>query len=635
MMVRSDPSSIRSRLSSTPARALLLAAIALTTACDLIEEAAPQPRKARIDRSRMIDLDVPRVMRGTIAAETIVRGYNPVIVRGYGLVVGLDGTGSADIPPPLRAYMRTEMSRRGIGQESSGFGHLSPDRMLDSEDTAVVIIEAIIPAGAVGREVIGRTRIPGTGFDVRVYAHPASGTTSLEGGRLYTSELRPVGQRELPPLGSRQAAALAEAGGPIFVNPFIDAADSNDAVNRTVGRIMNGGEVLKDIPIKLRLASPNHTRAEIIQNSINAAFPQEPGQKEKTAHGKSDELIIVTVPPSYRHHSDDFVELLRHSSIRRSGAEGVALSVKRAVLANAAQAYDASWRWQAIGVRALQTLKTMYDYPEDIPRLAALRAGAKLDDPQVIPHLIDMAKSASYEPRRQAVQLLGELRLDPRIDRAMRELLNDDDVDVRLAAYEAQVLRFDPNITRHRIDGKFVLDVVECDTPMIYVTQVGEPRIAIFGRDIEIERPSFVDAWAGRFLMKASADEDLIEVYFRPKNGGERIIERTSPDLEGIIQFLGHHTTVERPEPGLSMSYGDTVAALYEISRQGAVKVDFKFEQDRVRAAILQQQDDTSYESRPEFSDPDYDFLKPVGDDPDLASSDLDDLLPPTKLDGR
>ena len=56
-------------------------------------------------------------MRGTIASETIMLGYQPVVVRGYGLVVGLDGTGSRDIPPALRAHMLAEMARRGIARE--------------------------------------------------------------------------------------------------------------------------------------------------------------------------------------------------------------------------------------------------------------------------------------------------------------------------------------------------------------------------------------------------------------------------------------------------------------------------------------------------------------------------------------
>ena len=58
--------------------------------------------------------------------------------------------------------MTAEMTRLGIGDPRTGWDHLSPDRMLDSEDTAVVVVEGVIPPGAP----------KGLTFDVRVFALP-------------------------------------------------------------------------------------------------------------------------------------------------------------------------------------------------------------------------------------------------------------------------------------------------------------------------------------------------------------------------------------------------------------------------------------------------------------------------------
>jgi hypothetical protein len=58
-----------------------------------------------------------------------------LFVRGYGLVAGLRGTGSRDIPPQLRAHMIAELARLGFGSERSGLGDLKPETMLDSPDT--------------------------------------------------------------------------------------------------------------------------------------------------------------------------------------------------------------------------------------------------------------------------------------------------------------------------------------------------------------------------------------------------------------------------------------------------------------------------------------------------------------------
>jgi flagellar basal body P-ring protein FlgI len=628
---------MRQRLSRSTGPSVLLTLLIILTVmfggCSGIEKAKPRPQSARTDRS--IDLDVPRAMRGTIASETIMLGYQPVIVRGYGLVVGLNGSGSREIPPALRAHMLAEMARHGIGQESAGLGHLNPERMLDSLDTAVVIVEGVIPPGSVGKVTRRGAQMPGTSFDVRVVADPRGGTTSLEGGRLYTTELRPALAGEtLPPVGSRQAAPLATAGGPIFVNPFAGPEEAGrETIDRTVGRILNGGEVIEDMTLKLRLATPSHARAEIIQNALNTRFPREPGQADETARGESDETIAITIPPSYRSSPDDFVELLRHTTIRQANAEAIASSIRTVVVNDPSFYMTAAWRWEALGRRALPIIRDLYDHPAELPRLAALRAGARIGDPLVTPYLVSMAQSASVESRRQAVALLTDMDLDPRVDQGLRSLLSDDDVEVRLAAYEGLIKRADPSITRYRVDEKFVLDVVPSETPMIYITQIGEPRIAVFGEDLRIQQPMLVNTWSGRLMMQADGDDEQIEVYYRPEYGSERLIEHAYPNLDAFVQFLGHETTIEAPEPGLGLTYSETIGALYAIVQDGYIAADFKSQQDRVLAAIIRQGQETEIERRPEFADGPVETKEPGWvDGPKSGSSDLERLAPPPSI---
>ena len=539
-------------------------------------------------------------MRGTVASAAVFDGYRPVIVHGYGLMVGLNGTGSRDTPPGVRAYMLAEMARQGIGSERSGWGHLKPEAMLDSLDTAVVIVEGLIPPAAV----------EGARFDIRVYADPRTATISLEGGRLYTTPLRPaLGGQRLPPTGSRQPFPLAHGRGTMFINPFAEpGAMGRDAINRTSGRVLHGGVVLKNLPLKLILATPSHSRASILQGAINARFPQEPGQRSPTAHGESDESLAITVPPSYRDSTQDFVELLRHTTIIQSGAEGVAASIRRYLLTNPSMAHHASWRWQALGKRALPQIKDLYDHPEELPRLAALRAGAKLDDALVVPHLIEMAESATPDARRQAIVLLQDMRLNPQIDGALRGLLNDADIEVRLLAYEALVKRRDPYMTRHAVDDKFLLDIVESDKPMIYITQVGQPRIVLFGASLSLEAPITMRAWSNQLMIKGDKGDEQVEIYYRPPNSQEGIINRVEPDLEELVRFFGHQTTIEAPAPGLGLTYGQTVGALHQIWRQGYINADFKAEQDRILAAIVRQQGQRTIPQRPEFSTPEEDI---------------------------
>jgi hypothetical protein len=572
-------------------------ALAAGAACSSIERTDRPQRASRAEIAESID--VPLIMRGTIASQSIVEGFQPVIVHGYGLVVGLDGTGSSDVPPDVRAHMIALAARHGIGSERSGWGYLSPEALLDSPDTAIVVVEGVIPPAAP----------EGVRFDVRVFAHPTSATTSLEGGRLYTTELIPasrpdVGQRMLPPTGSRTAGSLAEAKGALFINPFAEpGAVGRDTIDRRTGWILNGGEVTKDMPMKLRLITPSHGRALAIQTAINTRFVQEPGQPDPTARGESDEAIRITVPPSYYDDTDTFVELVRFTTIRQDSAERVAMTIRRYLLDNPAMSSTAAWRWEALGPRALPVVRDLYDEPSELPRLAALRAGARLDDPLVTPHLIEMAERGSPESRRRALDLLGGMGVDPRIDNALKWLLNDDDLEVRLGAYEALVERRGPGVERLAVDDKFALDIVESDKPMIYISQAGLPRLAVFGTDLQVTTPLTVTAWSKRFMMMGDGEGDEVEVYYRPSHATRGATHLVDAHLPSLIRFLGHTTTPDKPLPGLGFSYSEVVGVLHQIWRQGYLEADFRPEQDRILAAILRQQRRGMVTERPEFSD--------------------------------
>ncbi|MHC5023582.1 MAG: flagellar basal body P-ring protein FlgI, partial [Planctomycetota bacterium] len=605
-----------------------LGMLAAGIGCQFVDPAVPRPRSGSVDRSFAIPS--PEIMRGTIGAEALVLGYDdlslatyrPIVARGYGLVVGLEATGSRDIPPSLRAHMLTEMSRRGIGSERLGYGHLKPEAMLNSPDTAVVIVEAVIPHGAV----------EGTRFDVRVMADPRTGTTSLEGGRLYTTELKPGELRT----GSLQAATIAEASGPIFLNPFAEpGAVGRDSINRLGGRILNGGLVIEDMPLKLRLATPSHARAATIQAAVNARFPQEPGQRDPTARGETADLVSITVPPSHAGNVDDFVELLKHTTIQLTAPEQTATIIRRNLLGNASFSHDASWRWQALGVRVLPVIRDLYDHPDEQPRMAALRAGAMLDDALTTPHLIEMAQSGSPTVRQRAIILLTDMPVDPMVDMALHELLSDQDIEVRIAAYNAIVARRAPYLERISVDGKFMLDVVDSERPMIYVAQAGEPRIVLFGRDVEIERPLTMQAWSNRLMIMGDRGDEHVEVYYRSDEGAQdRSIHEVEPSIAALLQFFGHQTTIEAPAPGLGLSYSETIGAIHQLWRQQYVRADFKADQDRIRAAIMRQELDTSVVERPEFSDGPSTVSgeAPDGVDRKVPLSDLDRLPSSTRV---
>jgi hypothetical protein len=570
--------------------AFLLAPLFLIAGCgEFVERAKPKPSLDRLSRKNFA-LDVDPILRGTIASETVVTGFAPTVVRGYGLVVGLNGTGSRLMPADVRAHMLQEMARRGVGSVAMGMGDITPEEMLNSEDCAVVIVEGVIPPGAP----------KGTPFDVRVLAVPGSGTSSLEGGRLWTTELRPG------PLmtGSRQARALAEARGDIFINPFVEPnATRRDSVNRQSGRILDGGRVKDDMLLRLRLATTSHSRAETIQAAINSMFPREPGQSDETARGRSGDAIDLTVPPSFREDPETFVQLVQHTPMLVEAPEQTALYVRRALLAAPGMAETASWRWRAIGKKAVPMIQDLYAYPEEQVRMAALVAGAKLDDPMVVDPLLEMARTGEVKNRLAAIELFSSMGRNPKIDLGLRPLIDDSDVDVRLAAFEALDKRRDPLIQRVTVDDRFDLLVIPSAKPMIYIAQTGRPRVVLFDERLAIRTPLTFAAWSNRLLMKANAGDAKLQVFWRPGPDAPAEIKSISSNLVDFIPFLGHRTTVERPQPGLGLAYSEVIGALHQHWRQGYLTADFKAEQDRILAAIIRAQRPDEILDRPEFDD--------------------------------
>ena len=557
-------------------------------------------------------MQVTGILRGTVGAETVILGwddsssptYTPIKIRGYGLVVGLDGTGSRDVPPAVRGHMIQLMARQGVGSERIGFADITPEAMLDSPNTAIVIVEGVVPPGAVGRKrtppsASGRMPeiTPGTTFDVLVYADPRTGTTSLEGGRLYTTDLSPG------PLltGSRKAKRLGQAGGPIFLNPFIESVDvAAGDINTLNGRILNGGQVLEDMPLKLRLINPSHTRVRIIQDAINRRFPLERGQTAPTARGTNDAVIELTVPPSMRNHPDSFVQIVQHATLRQVDADRIANTTRRALQRDPSDAAHAYWRWVALGPQAKPMIRKMYDYPEALPRLAALRAGAELADPIAAETLRKMAQSGTLPERLEATTLIAKLPVDPRSEEVLRNLLSDEDIEVRLRAYEALEQLRSPVVRRIPFSGKFELHEVPSAFPAIYVTQIQRPRIVLFGDVVEILRPLALGLWENDLLMRESDEEGHIEVFYRSSPSAQPEINRVKPNLHELILLLAHDPSVEDPSPGLDLTYSKVVGVLHALWRREYLTADFKAQQDRVLAELHRSATMRDYQPRPE-----------------------------------
>lgn len=590
---------------------VLLAGLCLA-ACD----SGPQKRKEarNPDEAPAVIRDVPTVFRQTVGAQCTLRGTEQILVSGFGLVVGLNGTGGGPLPVQIQATMERELALGGVGKggplASGPLAGKTPRQVLADPSVAVVLVDGVITPGAP----------MGSAFDVRVTTLPGSSVSSLEGGQLWTTEMR-LGPAS--PFGATRPRKLAEAKGPLFINPFADksgaeaAKGEDDGVTRTVGRIIGGGRVTDPLSMELVLDSASHARASSIVAAVNTRFPPGPGDEGVTARGRNDQSIVLRVPRAFRDKSGDFVKLLQYTPIETAFLNEYAKRYTEELRATPSQAEELSWALVALGKPAIPFVQPLYDSAELLPRLAALRAGAKLGDMRVVPYLKQVAMGGAGGEelprsfRREAMVLLGDMGFNPAIDSALRDLINFDDLETRIAAYEALSERQDPSITRVRVEGRFLLDIVPCKDELVYITQQGEPRVVIFGDGVKMKPKAMATAWGERFMLindgdptaKATPKNDPlrpVRLYYRDERSG-RVIKTSVPSsLAEIVTYLGRKPQFDDDSMGLGLSYTQVVGILYQLQKQDAVAAAFTTEENRLMSQLLSAEKDVALPVRPE-----------------------------------
>ncbi len=617
----------------------------------LVACGSSEPR--RVIRAEVPPRDIPTALRGTIGSQVTFRGVEPILVSGLGFVVGLNGTGGQVLNEGVAATMEREMALQGVGRsgmfDGTPFEGMTPRQLLEDRNTAVVIVQAAIPPGSP----------QGSSFDVYVRAMNA---TSLEGGKLWTTDLR-LGQATA--FGGPQTRKIGQARGEIFVNPFAEPGRELAGITRTVGRVLDGGAVTDALDVEILLDNPSHARARIITSAINSRFPRRSGE-ENVARGRNDQSIALTIPPRYADRPGEFIELVRHLPLDQSLPQVYARRYAETLVDEPYLGNEMSWALQALGEPALPFIRDLYTHADLVPRLAALRAGARLGDPRAAPYLKEIAEDGPADLRTDAIGLLSRIDGGPTVDETLRNLLAEDALTVRVAAYEALAARAERaqrerliayerygegtsghmslsridaisrlvlpagtiyGVARAPIAGKFLLDRVPIGDPLIYVTQQGTPRIALFGDFLSLKKPMFVTAWSDRFMLASDGQGEPVRLYYRapepPARVGDPDVGRigrdqrlaqvsldTAPEtLPDLIDFLARTPSPEDPRPGLGMSYSEVVGVLYEIQRSGAVLASFSTERDRLLAELLSADRETRIEMRPEGPEDDRELL--------------------------
>ncbi len=207
-------------------------------------------------------------------------------IVGYGLVVGLNGTGDKDGTYIFQPFANM-LNKMGIAVNQA-------DIKGKTKNIAAVIVTAKLP-----------TMVrPGSKVDVLVSS--IGDAKSLQGGTLLMS-----------PLKGPDGNVYAVAQGAISIGGFAGGGGGTTTVKNhpNVGMIANGAIVEKEVPVQMNrksrlellLATQDLTTSKRVANRINENFPG------TIAKAESPSLIALNVPQEYLEQLVDFmskIELL-------------------------------------------------------------------------------------------------------------------------------------------------------------------------------------------------------------------------------------------------------------------------------------------------------------------------------------
>ena len=182
------------------------------------------------------------------------RGVRSNQLYGYGLVIGLEGTGDTKRTPFTMTLMQNALK---------DFGTTFDERQFNTKNIAAVAVTAELPPFAA----------PGNTIDITVTS--IGDSKSLKGGFLLQTALFP---------GANRKTAFVVAQGPLDVGGFAVSSGGNSVSKGhvTAARIPGGGIVEASVPtdlvfggkMYLELNEADFTTAERMAKAINSKYPE-------------------------------------------------------------------------------------------------------------------------------------------------------------------------------------------------------------------------------------------------------------------------------------------------------------------------------------------------------------------------
>ena len=468
-------------------------------------------------------------------------------VGGYGLIGGLRGTGSAECPPQIRAYLEQYILKQSP--------ELDVGKFISSRNTAVVLVQGIMPIAVSKNQY----------FDVKVAALPGTQTTSLEGGWLYGAELRAAGRFGMT------IRALAAVEGPVFIDTL-----SPSETDKKTGYILAGGTVLDEYKINLALRQPDYRIASVIRNKLNERFGRD------IAKAVSPGQIELKVPAEYKEQKQRFISIVKATYLAATPEitkERIRNFVRK--LAVSQDKYASEIALETIGNESLGKLSVLLNSSKEQVRLQAARCMLNLGSDQGLDTLRRIAADKNSSYRVEALEAITTAASRNDAAAISRRLLRDSDFDIRLAAYEQLRKLDDFAVTQRLIGRNFYLEqITQTGHKGIFVSRSGQPRIVLFGAPIYCRDNVFVQSANGNITINAPAGRKYVSIIRRhPRRPNVPPIQlKSSFELGDIIRTLCEEPPKKegKGRGGLNVSYAEAIAILKQMCDKGAVQAEFR-----------------------------------------------------------
>ncbi|MEO8098614.1 MAG: flagellar basal body P-ring protein FlgI [Acidobacteriota bacterium] len=218
-----------------------------------------------------------------------IEGVRDNQLMGYGVVVGLNGTGDKRQTVFSAQALTNILKRMGVT--------VNPSAIL-VRNMAAVMVTATLPPFAQ----------PGTRIDVTAAA--IGDSTNLQGGLLL-----------LTPLQGPDGQVYAAAQGPMLTGGFVAGGGGNSQTlnHPTVARIPSGAIIERSPPtvsptdkVRLQLRQADFTTAARIVETLNKRFPND---ASPTAHAESSGAVLVNLPVAYASRSVEFVSEMENLTV--------------------------------------------------------------------------------------------------------------------------------------------------------------------------------------------------------------------------------------------------------------------------------------------------------------------------------